>query len=457
MKDIDAMALFRLSVLGPLVSREQLARGELRQIIRELSAREYAIPHSRRRHVGEKTIQAWYYAWRRLGLDGLAARPRADRGRSRLSPALQEAVLAAKRANPRRSVRQIVRLLQAAGTVPGNSLSRSAVHRLLQQQGLSRLTGSGHVPEEKRSFVAEFAGSIWYGDVMHGPRVPHKGQLRKTYLVSLIDDASRLVAHSAFCLGETALDIEGVLKQALLKRGVPIKLVVDNGAAYRAQTLQGICARLGIHLIFCRPYAPEGKGKLERWHRTVRDQFLSELDERRITALDDLNARLWAWLEQVYHRSAHAGLGGLTPLARYQRDLARIRSLGAKAAGLDALFHHRVPRLVRKDGTVSYLGQRFEVPYELSGKTVRLVVDPHAARVMGVEDEAGQSLGLATALDALANIRRVRRKSEPSAAASLAPRDGPNLVEIAHRQYHGVNDHGVNDHGVNDHDVKKGA
>ena len=442
MNDIDAKALFRLSVLGPLVSREQLARGELQQLTRELSTREYAIPGTRRRHVGEKTLQAWYYAWRRHGIEGLAPKPRADRGRSRISPAVQEAILAAKRANPRRSVRQIVRLLEAAGTVPAKSLSRSAVHRLLQRHGLSRLAGSASLPEEKRSFAAEFAGSIWYGDVMHGPRVPHKGVLRKTYLVSLIDDATRLVAHSAFCLGETALDIEGVLKQALLKRGVPIKLVVDNGAAYRAQTLQGICARLGIHLIFCRPYAPEGKGKLERWHRTLRDQFLGEVDERHITSLEDLNARLWAWLEQVYHRSEHAGLGGLTPLARYQRDLARIRSLGAKAAGLDALFHHRVARLVRKDGTVSYLGQRFEVPYELSGKTVRLVVDPHAARVVGVEDEAGASLGLATALDALANIKRVRRKSEPPTAASLAQRDGPNLVEIAHARYHGVNDHG---------------
>jgi transposase InsO family protein len=94
---------------------------------------------------------------------------------------------------------------------------------------------------------------------MHGPRVPLKGQLRKTYLVSLFDDASRLVAHSAFCLGETALDIEGVLKQALLRRGVPTRIVVDNGAAYRANTLQGICARLGIHLIFCRPYQPTSK------------------------------------------------------------------------------------------------------------------------------------------------------------------------------------------------------
>ena len=135
-------------------------------------------------------------------------------------------------------------------------------------------------PEEKRSFVAEHAGAIWYGDVMHGPTVLVGGQWRKTYLVSLFDDASRLVAHSAFCLGETALDIEGVLKQAVLKRGVPSKLVVDNGSAYRAHTLQGICARLGIHLIHCRPYAPKGKGKLERWHRTFRDQFLSELDEQ---------------------------------------------------------------------------------------------------------------------------------------------------------------------------------
>ena len=101
-------------------------------------------------------------------------------------------------------------------------MSRSAIHRLLQQHDLSRLTGTVSLPEEKRSFVAASAGTIWYGDVMHGPRVPHKGRLRKTYLVSLMDDASRLITHSAFCLGETALDIECVLKQALLRRGVPI-------------------------------------------------------------------------------------------------------------------------------------------------------------------------------------------------------------------------------------------
>ena len=115
MKDIDPTALFRLSVLGPLVSRERLERGELQQLIRQLAQREYTIPGSRRHFVGEKTIEAWFYAWRREGIEGLVPKVRSDRGHSKLSPSLQETILAAKRDNPRRSIRQIQRLLEAAG------------------------------------------------------------------------------------------------------------------------------------------------------------------------------------------------------------------------------------------------------------------------------------------------------------------------------------------------------
>ncbi len=439
MKTVDPVALFRLSVLGPLVSRDSLQRGELQRIIRELAGREYAIPGSRRRWIGEKTIEAWYYAWRRDGIGGLVPKPRNDRGVSKLPAAVQEAVLAAKRDNPRRSIRQLQHLLERAGTVARGTLSRSAIHRLLQQHGLSRVAAPA--PEEHRRFVAEHANSIWYGDVMHGPSVTVKGRRRKVYLVSLMDDASRLIAHSAFCTGETALDIEGVLKQAVLKRGLPRKLVVDNGAAYRAATLQGICARLDIRLIYCRPYAPEGKGKLERWHRTFRDHFLSELDTSRLNDLDDLNARVWAWIEQVYHRRPHGGLDGQTPLERYQQDLPNLRLLGQKAARLDELFHHRVARKVRKDGTVSYQGKDFEVPYELSGKTVQLVVDPHGETVVGVEDAEGNSLGAATPLDAAANAHRRRRRPDPNESGSVAnsPVPGgssPNGVELAYGHYY---------------------
>lgn len=223
-----------------------------------------------------------------------------------------------------------------------------------------------------------------------------------------MDDASRLIAHSAFCLGETALDIEGVLKQAVLKRGLPTKLVVDNGAAYRASTLQGICARLAIHLIYCRPYAPEGKGKLERWHRTFRDQFLSELippgsGTSRISTPDSGPG------SSRSITAARMAAAGLTPLARYQQDLPKLRLLVPKAAQLDALFHHRVARKVRKDGTVANQGRVFEVSYEPSGQTVQLVVDPQAAVVMGVEDREGQPLGAATPLDPIANTHRPRQ------------------------------------------------
>jgi transposase InsO family protein len=439
MKEFNTIALFRLSVLGPLVSRECLARGELQKIIRDLASKEYAIPGSSRCFLGEKTIEAWYYAWRAHGIDGLIPQQRTDRGVSKLPLAVQEALLAAKRENPRRSIRQLKILLENAGTVPRDTLSRSAIHRFLQQQGLSRPTGSSSIPEEHRRFVAEYANSIWYGDVMHGPTLTLTTGRCKVFLVSLMDDASRLLAHSAFCTNETALAIEGVLKQAVLKRGLPKKLVVDNGAAYRAATLQGICARLDIRLIYCRPYAPEGKGKLERWHRTFRDQFLSELEVSRINDLDDLNARLWAWIEQVYHRTAHSSLDGKTPLARFQQDLPKIRQLGQKAVQLDAIFYHRVKRKVRKDGSVSYQGNDFEVPYELSGKTVRLVVDPHVQQVVGVEDEDGNSFGAATPLDALANCHRRRRKPEAASTTTVTttpPAAGPNLVELAFQQHY---------------------
>jgi transposase InsO family protein len=440
MNDLHPVALFRLAVLGPLVSRDRLEHGELKRLIRELAGRDYDIPGTARGRIGEKTIEAWYYAWRREGIEALTPRPRSDRGQSKLPAAIQAAILEAKRENPRRSIDQLIALVEYSGQAPRGTVPRSSVHRLLQYHGLSRPIGAASEPEEHRSYEARYAGDIWYGDVMHGPRVPVKGRMRKVYLVSLMDDASRLLTHSAFCTGEKALDIEGVLKQAVLRRGLPVKLVVDNGPAYRAKTLQGICARLGIHLIYCRPYAPEGKGKLERWHRTLRNQFLSELDPTRIGDLADLNTRLWAWLEKIYHRRTHSSLQGQTPLQRYQQDLPRIRSLGNRAERLDELFYHRIERKVRKDGTVSYQGQRFEVPYELAGQKVQLVVDPHTEQVISVEDSKGETLGQATPLDARANTHRRRHKPGVPADRPRVLTPGPNLVEMAYRQYHAIDD-----------------
>lgn len=433
MKKIHPVALFRLSVLGPLASRERLDHGELKRLFQQLSSQTYLAPDGKPTLIADKTIEHWYYLWKQGGIEALAPKMRSDHGKSKLPGEIQEAIVQAKRDNPKRSLNTLIRLLEMQGLVAKGELSRSSVHRLLQQQGLSNPCG-GSEPVERRRFVAECAGDLWQGDVMHGPKVAVDGRLRKVFLVSLMDDASRLMAHSAFCLGETALDIEGVLKQAVLKRGIPKKLLIDNGAAYRSHSLQGICARLEIRLVYCRPYQPEGKGKLEKWHRTVRDQFLSELDLAQIRGLDDLNARLWAWLDQIYHINPHSSLNGMAPIERYQQDLVRVRPLGAFAAHLDELFYHRHTRKVRKDGTVTFNAQVYEVPFELVSQTVVLVVDPHVDRVLTVESKEGQALGLVTSLDAQANAYRKRRR--PAAASSEPKHTGKtaNTVELALQQ-----------------------
>ena len=430
MQQIHPHALFRLSVLGPLASRDRLEKGELKAMVRELAARSYAIPDSRRSFIAEKTIEKWYYAWKHGGIDALTPKPRSDRGDSKMTKALQNAVCAAKKENPGRSLRTIRQLVSASGLPGATRISRSSIHRLLQQKGISNLPGSAAQPVEHRSFVAAHAGDIWYGDVMHGPKVVVDGRLRKIFLVSFMDDASRLITHSAFCPAETALEVEGVLKQALLKRGLPARLIIDNGSAYRAATMQAVCARLEIRLVYCRPYTPESKGKLERWHRTLRAGFLNELDMDRVRDIFDLNARLWAWLEECYHKVPHAGLDGLTPLERYRQDLLRIRPLGPFASRVDELFLHRHDRLVKRDGTVSYNGQRFEVPFELVGQTVKLVVDPHRQKVVGVESLKGEPLGQATLLDAIANCRR-KRRSAPAEIVAARNVTGMNAVELA--------------------------
>lgn len=432
-KPVHPIALFRLSVLGPLTSRGQLEHGEVKTIIHELASKNYNIPGSSRTHLGASTIRRWYYDWARGGIDALTPNARRDKGSTQLSNKVQNAVLQLKKDNPSRSLNTVISMCERQGIVAKDSLSRATLHRFLKQQQLSKRVVVDPHTIERRSFVAPHANDIWHGDVLHGPVIQTSAGRRKTYLVSLIDDASRLIVNSAFCLGETAVVVEGVLKQAILKRGLCSKLIIDNGSAYRASTLQSICALLDIRLIYCRPYEPQGKGKLERFHSTFRRQFLNEIDINKISGLDDLNVRLWAWLDQVYHCRSHDGLQGKTPIDRWREDLVHIRLLGPIANKLDDIFYHRHKRLVRKDGTVSWEGNLYEVPFKLVDKKVILVVDPHTKVALKVESVFGDDLGSVTFLDKTANLSRKRQR--PHNLPKPALKSGTNSVELALEEY----------------------
>ena len=410
MNQIHPKALFRLQVIGPLISRSMLAHGELKAMTIELAQQSYEIPQSRNSHLSEKTIESWYYQWKKGGVDALTPKKRLDRGQSKIPQALQIALITAKKENPKRSLNTLLKLLKMQALEGSEQLTRSSVYRLLLSHQLSR-TDDTTQPKELRRFEANYPSDIIYGDVMHGPKVVINNKTQKSYLVSLMDDKSRLILHAAFCPGETALDIEYVLKQALLRRGLPKRLVIDNGPAYRAKSLQGICARLNIQLIYCKPYAPEGKGKLERWHRTLRAQFLTELIPSKIYTLDEMNSQLWAWIDQLYHPMVHSSLNGKTPLTVWQNYIEQVKPLGVLAHRLDELFYHRVKRKVRKDSSISYEGKVFEVPYLLANKTVWVVVDPYLKKALFVEDEQGLRIGELVRQDLQANRNYKRHKS----------------------------------------------
>jgi len=210
-----------------------------------------------------------------------------------------DALLDVKEGNPALSVQLVIREARKRPEVPPDlPLPNSTVHRLLARHGLMDKPRGKPSDADRRRFAFQQAGQLWMSDVMHGPSVCVGDRTkRKTYLIAFIDDATRVIPYAAFTLAENTATFLPVLKQAIARRGLPQRLYVDNGANYRSQHLALVCAKLGIALIHARPYRPQGKGKIERWFKTVRGQLLTRLAAEDTASLAALNRRLWAWVE----------------------------------------------------------------------------------------------------------------------------------------------------------------
>lgn len=421
--DKAEVALWRFGVIGPLVSTH-LQHGDLRALIEEASQRTYERWDGRHVKIKPRTIEAWYYRYQAIGLDGLRPKGRSDAGTSRaLRPEMVERIVALKRENPRRSIRRIIRMLERAQEVRKGELKRSTVHRLLQTHGISRQPARCG-DRERRAFRPAFVGDLWMGDVMHGPPVVvPEGRVRKSYLHLFIDAATRFVPSAAFRLGERAIDHQVVLKQAVLKHGVPRVLYLDQGAAQTAKSLRLICGELGVRLLHCRPYDPAAKAGVERIFRTIRAELLDELPEGPIP-LAEINAVLWSWLAAEYHVRVHGGTQR-PPLQHWLEQAERLRP-APRREELDALFLHRARRKVRKDGTVRFGGKMLEVRPDLCGLTVELRFDPERPALLPQAYVDGRWVCDTGELDLVRNSRRRRR---PRKAATTAASPEPTGLD----------------------------
>ena len=399
----QAVALFRYGLIAPLLSEPRPGK-----LIRQLAEKRYVIPGSRRSRIAPSTLYDWLRTYRQFGFEGLMPRRRADSARPRrMPPEAIEILLAIKRRTPELSVRAVIKAARDGGEIPDDQpLPPSTIHRLFSREGLMTPANPGH---DRRRFAYEAAGELWMSDVLHGPRAGDRGRRRKTYLIALIDDCTRVVPFAGFAFSENTAAFLPVFREALLRRGLPKRLYVDNGASYRSQQLALVCARLGIALIHARPYHPAGKGKIERWLRTVRQQFLPTLGSDDLHSLEALNRRLHAWTESEYHYAPHRGLDGLTPLDKWAATADGVR-YPAPGLDLEDLFLFEARRRVNRDRTVSLRTRVYEVDPVLVGRTVTLRFDPERpTRPLKVVCD-GKPAGEATPIDLHGNAR-VRRNT----------------------------------------------
>jgi transposase InsO family protein len=400
-----AVALFRYGIIADLVHLPRNHRG-LYKLLNKKAEQDYTIPGSLRRHVAPETMRGWLRAYHRGGFDALVPRVRRDHGSARAIPPLVVDLLCQlKDDTPSLSIPALLKLARAqhADKVTDEvKLPESTVHRILARRGLMKKKPDEPTSKDRRRFEHESAGDLWMSDVMYGPKLREGGRLRQTYLIAFIDDATRLVPHAAFTLSEGAVSYLGVLEHAVRRRGIPKRLYVDNGAAFRSKQLSVVCAKLGIALIHAKPYTPQGKGKMERWFRTVRMQLLPLLRPEQLASLDALNRALAAWVEGEYHHAPHRSLGDESPADKWARTSAGVRM---PAADLGDHFLAEQRRIVQKDRTVTLDGVAFEVDAALVGERVTLRFDPSRKpdkRSVEVWHQ-GKRVEVARRVDALAN------------------------------------------------------
>lgn len=396
------ISTFRFGVIHDLVGHVQLENGEQERLIREKCDRKWVIPFSDKTRLTRSAILRWVKLYRESGgkLEALANHDRSDNGMSRVID--EETAMALSRLRtelPKATVSRLIDEMNKRRLVtPGIELTPSTVYRFLNRNGLMKQTQS--MPQDRRKFEAELPNDIWQSDCMHGPKVEHEGKHRKTYLIAFIDDHSRLVPHGEFYLTESLAEYLRALEKALLTRGLPRKIYTDNGAAFRSHHLEHVTALLGIALVHARPYKPQGKGKIERFFRTVRSEFLPYFKG---STLFELNQAFCMWLNDIYHSRKHSSTGQ-TPFARFSSNMECLRE---SPANLQDHFRKVARRRVAKDRTVSLDGRIYEAPVSLIGKQVSLLYHEQEPERVEVTFE-GQSHGLLGILDIHINCR-VRR------------------------------------------------
>lgn len=369
----EAIALKRFSLISPVLNGQVKNQ---RIYFENLSETAHDMPYYGPRKYKAKTFMTWLDDYRKGGIEGLRPGYRKDRGKRRKIDADTAERIKKKRVeNPRMPITVLYEDMVKKNELDAGIISLQTFYRFFKDEALKPDLDKEveEIPEMLR-YAFENVNECWQIDAMYGPYLRDGKFKRQTYLIAIIDDASRLIPNSKFYWSQKYEDLRDAFKEAVLKRGKPRLVYTDNGKIFKTQQFEYVCASIGTTLIHSQPFMPNQRGKIERYFKTVRERFLSRLDPANIKSIDELNERYAKWLDEDYQRKVHKSIG-MSPLDYFMSQISKIKMV-SDPAWLEEAFLLRTTRKVNHDATIQMEKVLYETDQRLAGIRVEVRYDP---------------------------------------------------------------------------------
>lgn len=418
----EEVAIFRAQVIARLCATP-LNRGELQPLLKELSEATFRPPGSEMTvRFSIATLERWYYAFQKHGLEGLIPESRKRGHAQDVPPDELQFLFDAATDDPRMPISVIHQAMVRAGMLQEGAVSANTLRRYMRDQGLDSGARRQKARQRRprRRWEAAAPGMLWHADVCHGPNIKVDGKSRPIRIHAILDDKSRYVIQIRAFHTEKEVDMLALFSDALATHGRPGSIYLDNGSTYRGDTLQIACTRLNINLLHAQPYDPEARGKMERFWRTARQRCINYLGN--LNSIHDVQARLLAFVDTNYNGVPHSSLLARTPYDVYNTGRIDSEPVSTEEMRLALSATHR--RRIRKDGTISVEGREWEVVEGfLAGRKLDVrysVFDPDEPPVVLYDGREFRT----QAIDAVRNGHTVqKRHTQERYSASINPAD----------------------------------
>lgn len=378
-----AVALMRYSAIAPLITGLSDDYESLTAFFNAASVKGVIHPDGSVKHYSPNTIERWYRNYKSGGFDALIPSGRKDMGKPRkLDVQLREQIRYLKSNYPRMSAAAIYRQLHENGSIKNGDVSESTVNRYINLLSLELKTTNN---QDMRRYERPHINEVWCGDSSVGPylKTPD-GKKHKVYIITLIDDASRFIVGIDVFFNDNFINLMSVIKSAVAKYGRPQMFNFDNGSSYKNKQMELLAARIGTVIHYDQPYTPTQKAKIERWFRTMKDQWMSSLDIRDFNSLDELRGNLSAYV-QKYNQTVHSSLSGKSPQDRFFSEPNRIRRLTDEE--IENCFLLEIERRVSSDSVIVINQVEYEVDCRFAKQRIRLRYSPGLKDIFIVETD----------------------------------------------------------------------